>query len=196
MTPGCVKIHVSSCNKHTRELFCDKCHRCALHHLLVQGEHETQCHGPDQPSSPDKPSGILLGDSQVKDFDFCVPFDWAQWKRWFNPLLNYQRFFEMFTIKCFFLIPPGGHRGLVCSCSEWWGRMASINKWWPSHRRTACSIASVFVLSFSFWRWPGHSRSELSERCLCVHPRDTHPQCTPPLPPCSFAPPNHPCHRL
>lgn len=78
MTPGCVKIHVSSCNKHTRELFCDKCHRCALHHLLVQGEHETQCHGPDQPSSPDKPSGILLGDSQVKDFDFCVPFDWAQ----------------------------------------------------------------------------------------------------------------------
>lgn len=40
-------IHVSSYNKNIRALFCDKCHRCALHHLLAPGEHETHCQGPD-----------------------------------------------------------------------------------------------------------------------------------------------------
>lgn len=66
-------IHVSSCNKNIRELFCDKCHRCALHHLLAPGEYETHCQGPDWSSSPDRPSWHPSRGSQVVDLVFC-PF--------------------------------------------------------------------------------------------------------------------------
>lgn len=76
MTPGCIKIHVSSCNKNIRELFCDKCHRCALHHLLAQGEHEMHCQGPEQCSSPDKPcwhpSGGFSGYGHWRFFPFLT----------------------------------------------------------------------------------------------------------------------------
>lgn len=82
------EMHVRSCNKILRKPFCDKCHRCALHHLLAQGEHETQCPGPGGSSSPDKLSWRPSRGSQVMDLDFF--FFLSEFNAW-GGLINHVR---------------------------------------------------------------------------------------------------------